>query len=253
MTSKIYSCAYRVQLKDCVDLPEQIFQDRVLTFAPKEQVIYDRLKRDGIAEIERSEADNVMVLANTVLAQITRLRQLTGGFAVDEGGGEPQRVNAVKLEALSDIIDDYVIETGEKLVVFATFRAEIAAIEMLLKRKKIQYGIIHGDVDIKDRAGVVADFQNNITTKVFVAQTTTAGLGITLTATHMTVFYSMSYNAADYNQAVARTYRIGQTQKTTYIHLIVKKTIDETIKKMVNNKITLADNLLNGGWRTLFE
>ena len=41
--------------------------------------------------------------------------------------------------------------------------------------------------------------QENPVTKVFVAQTSTAGLGITLTAEHNGL-YSMSYNAADYNK-----------------------------------------------------
>jgi SNF2 family DNA or RNA helicase len=252
ITTKAYQCAYRVMLNDCVDLPEQIFEDRILTFAPKEQAIYNELKREGIAEIEKDEG-NVKVLANTVLAQITRLRQMTGGFAQDIEGGEPQNVNSVKLDALEDIIDDYVLETGKKIVVFATFRAEIAEIEKMLKRKKVGYGLIDGDVDIKDRAAIVDDFQNNPNTKVFVAQTQTAGLGITLTAASITVFYSMSYNAADYNQAIARTHRIGQKEKTTYIHLIVKGTIDETIKKMVDKKITLADALLNDGWREIIK
>jgi len=255
LSKKMYNCAYRVMLAECVDLPEQIFIDRTLTFAPKEQAIYDRLKRDGIAEIERAEGDNVKVLTPTVLTQITRLRQLTGGFAVDADtdNAEPKRVNTVKVEALSDIIDDYVVETGQKLVVFATYLAEIFEIEKLLKKRKIKYGLIYGDVPIADRGDIVNDFQTNPETKVFVAQTATAGLGITLTAASVTVFYSMSYNAADYNQALARTHRIGQTQKTTYIHLLVKKSIDEKIKKMVDNKITFADGILNGGWRNLFE
>ncbi len=253
MSKKMYSCGYRVMLSECVDLPEQIFIDRILTFSPKEQAIYNRLKRDGIAEIERKEGDSVNVLTPTILTQITRLRQLTGGFAVDIDGSEPKQVNTVKIEALEDIVDDYVIESGQKIVVFATYLAEIFEIGKLLKRKGIKYGLIYGDVDIKDRAGIVKDFQENPATKVFVAQTSTAGLGITLTAASITVFYSMSYNAADYNQALARTHRIGQKEKTTYIHLIVKKTIDEKIKQMVDNKITFADSVLNGGWRNLFE
>ena len=85
-----------------------------------------------------------------------------------------------------------------------------------------------------------------------VAQTQTAGLGVTLTAASVTVFYSMSYNAAEYDQAIARTHRIGQTKKTTYIHLLIKGTIDTTIKRMVEKKITLADHILTDGWRNLF-
>lgn len=133
------------------------------------------------------------VTATTILTMYLRLMQLTGGFLTADESTRPKQVNTAKLDALADIVDDYVVDAGKKLVIFARFRAEIAAIENLLRLRKIQYGSIYGDVPMEERGKIVEDFQTNPDTKVFVAQIQTAGLGITLHAASTAVFYSYDY------------------------------------------------------------
>ena len=140
------------------------------------------------------------------------------------------------------------LQTGEKLVVFARFRAELDAICKLLEKRGLQYGLISGEVPQSERGSIVQDFQTNPDTKVFVAQIATAGLGITLTAASLTVFYSMGYSYAEYEQATARTHRIGQQQKCTYIHLVAENTVDEQVMKALGAKEELAASIMDN-WR----
>lgn len=244
LVEKEHSVAYRVTKEECLDLPQQTFINRYVQFTDAEQAIYEQLRKSSFLELETGEN----VTATTILTMYLRLMQLTGGFLTADESTRPKQVNTAKLDALADIVDDYVVDAGKKLVIFARFRAEIAAIENLLRLRKIQYGSIYGDVPMEERGKIVEDFQTNPDTKVFVAQIQTAGLGITLHAASTAVFYSYDYNYANYAQALARIHRIGQRFPVTYIHLVVDGSIDEKILAALENKEDMAKTVVDS-WR----
>lgn len=244
LVEKEHSVAYRVTKEECLDLPQQTFINRYVQFTDAEQAIYEQLRKSSFLELEAGEN----VTATTILTMYLRLMQLTGGFLTADESTRPKQVNTAKLDALADIVDDYVVDAGKKLVIFARFRAEIAAIENLLRLRKIQYGSIYGDVPMEERGKIVEDFQTNPDTKVFVAQIQTAGLGITLHAASTAVFYSYDYNYANYAQALARIHRIGQRLPVTYIHLVVDGSIDEKILAALENKEDMAKTVVDS-WR----
>lgn len=244
LVEKEHSVAYRVTKEECLDLPQQTFINRYVQFTDAEQAIYEQLRKSSFLELETGEN----VTATTILTMYLRLMQLTGGFLTADESTRPKQVNTAKLDALADIVDDYVMDAGKKLVIFARFRAEIAAIENLLRLRKIQYGSIYGDVPMEERGKIVEDFQTNPDTKVFVAQIQTAGLGITLHAASTAVFYSYGYNYANYAQALARIHRIGQRLPVTYIHLVVDGSIDEKILAALENKEDMAKTVVDS-WR----
>ena len=244
LVEKEHSVAYRVTKEECLDLPQQTFINRYVQFTDAEQAIYEQLRKSSFLELETGEN----VTATTILTMYLRLMQLTGGFLTADESTRPKQVNTAKLDALADIVDDYVVDAGKKLVIFARFRAEIAAIENLLRLRKIQYGSIYGDVPMEERGKIVEDFQTNPDTKVFVAQIQTAGLGITLHAASTAVFFSYDYNYANYAQALARIHRIGQRLPVTYIHLVVDGSIDEKILAALENKEDMAKTVVDS-WR----
>lgn len=244
LVEKEHSVAYRITKEECLDLPQQTFINRYVQFTDAEQAIYEQLRKSSFLELETGEN----VTATTILTMYLRLMQLTGGFLTADESTRPKQVNTAKLDALTDIVDDYVVDAGKKLVIFARFRAEIAAIENLLRLRKIQYGSIYGDVPMEERGKIVEDFQTNPDTKVFVAQIQTAGLGITLHAASTAVFYSYDYNYANYAQALARIHRIGQRLPVTYIHLVVDGSIDEKILAALENKEDMAKTVVDS-WR----
>ena len=222
LIKKEHSIAYRVTKDEALDLPEQTFLSRYIRMEPKHKNIYDKIKRDGFAELESGG-------------------QITAPIFVFDG----------KINALGDILEDYVISAGKKLVVFCRFRPEIDLIEKMLQKKRIKYAAIYGDIEIKARGPIVADFQQNPETMVFLAQIDTAGLGITLTAADTCVYYSVNFNYAAYSQSLSRIHRIGQKHPCTYIHLVVEGTIDETVLKALAKKEDLAKTVVDS-WREFF-
>lgn len=247
LIQKEHSVAYRVTKDEALDLPEQTFLQRCIEMSAKEKNLYDRIKRESFAELDGGG----QISAPTVLTKLLRLQQFTGGFLVADGSDKAELVSKGKLNALEEIIDDYVLDAGKKLVVFARFRSEIDIISKMLEKKKIKYVSIYGDVKLELRGDIVKDFQTNPDTKVFVAQIDTAGLGITLTAADTCVYYSVNFNYAAYSQSLARIHRIGQKNKCTYIHLIVKGTVDDTILKALAKKEDLAKSIVDE-WRNYF-
>jgi SNF2 family DNA or RNA helicase len=72
----------------------------------------------------------------------------------------------------------------------------------------------------------------------------TGGYGLTLTAASTVIYYSNSYDLELRVQSEDRAHRIGQTNKVTYVDLIVPGTIDEKIVKSLRAKINVADEIL---------
>ena len=232
LVEKAHAVAYRVKLADAVDLPETIDEVRVLALEPKAQSIYKSIEKESYAELMNGE-----ISTRNVLTKLLRLSQVTGGFIRSDEGETVQAVSTAKLTALEDIIDTCMDE-GRKIVVFARFLPEIAAIERLLKKKGIEYSLICGEV--KDRAEEVRKFQQDDNVRVFVGQLATVSMGLTLTAAHIAVFYSLDFNYSNYEQSKARIHRIGQKEKCLYIHLVAKNTVDETIMSALKHKKDVA-------------
>ena len=232
-----HSVAYRIRIDEAVELPEFVEEIRPVKLEKTAQQIYDSIDKDSLAELMSGE-----VTARNVLTRLLRLSQCTGGFIRDDEGGMVQEVSKAKREALEDIIDSC-MEEGKKVVVFARFVPEIDSIAKMLEKKKIGYAMVKGDVS--DRAEQVEAFQNDPDTRVFIGQLQTTGMGLTLTAGTVAVYYSLDFSYANYEQSRARIRRIGQTKRGVYIHLVCKNTIDEKVMAALKQKADVSKLLVD--------
>lgn len=250
LIKKEHSIAFRVTKDEALDLPEQTFETRKIQFNQKEKNLYERIKKDSYAELDGGGH----ITATTVLTRLLRLQQLAGGFLVQDDAQKPQLVSRAKLDALADIIEDYVIGSGKKLVIFARFIAEVKAIMELTDKvlpKELKQVAIYGDIKKEDRGDIVKQFQEDPKTVLFIGQIDTAGTGITLTAADTCVYYSKNFNYATYSQSLSRIHRIGQRNCCTYIDLEIEGTIDELISKALSRKEDMAKTVVDN-WRDFF-
>lgn len=245
LVQKVHSIAYRVTKAEAIDLPPEVDQTIYVELGRHARSLYDTLRDESIAALSKERK----IIAQNVLVRLLRLQQITGGFAQDEIGAE--QVDDAKLRALEDLLEDLLAQEGKKVVIFARFRPEIAAIRRMLEDKGIGYRHIDGSVSQSDRGTYVEDFQTDPTVRVFVAQIQAAGLGITLTAADTAIFYSLDFSLANFEQARARISRIGQTAKMTYIHLVARRTVDEKVLGALQKKQSIADLVVNR-WRDFF-
>ena len=257
LIKKEHSIAYRVTKEEALDLPEQTFESRYVSLSAKERSLYDRLRRDSYAELDNGGT----ITATTVLTRLLRLQQFTGGFLVEDEATKPQLVSRGKLDALEDILQDYVVEGGKKLVIFARFLPEIHEIEALCEKvfkASAHKGqppkravAIYGEIKKEERGGIVQQFQTDPGTMVFIGQIDTAGTGITLTAADTCVYYSVNFNYATYEQSLSRIHRIGQRHPCTYIHLQVENSIDGMVLAALSKKEDLAKTVVDS-WKQFF-
>ena len=256
LTRKAHSIAYRVTKEECLDLPEQTFEDRIVALDEKSMRLYKRIQTESFAALENGEA----ITANNILVRLLRLQQITGGFLKSDDGAA-QVINTAKLDALADIVEGCCVDEGRKLVIFARFRAELEAIlarvhDVLGKASKssgkpLGQVAIWGDIPIPQRGAIVKQFQEDPATRVFVGQIDACAEGITLTAANTVAYYSVNWNLSKYQQSLARIHRIGQRNACTYIHLVVPGTVDEKIMKALKAKEDLARSIVDN-WKDYF-
>jgi len=233
LSAKAHSIAYRVTKEEALDLPDEISQDLVVELDPKAEKLYNQMMEDSILKL----SEETTITAPIAITQVLRLQQIAGGFLKDPETDKVIQVSNSKLNLWKDTMTD-LLAAGKKVVVFARFRPEIEAMEKHLKQKRIGHVKLVGGV--KDRGSIIKKFQDDPNTKVIIAQISTGGVGITLTAADTAIFYSTGYSLTEYEQAKARIHRIGQTNKVTYIHLISKDTVDEEVFKALQEKRDLA-------------
>lgn len=196
--------------------------------------IYEEFAEEMVAEI-----GGQTIMATVVLAKLTKLRQLTSGFVYDEQKAVIKIEDQQKLKQLEEILRE--ISERHKVVIWTTFRHEVTMIERLLKELKLKWVKIDGTVPQDQRQEAIRKFQEDISVRVFVGQQHAGGLGITLTAADYCIFFSNDYSPEIRLQCEDRLHRIGQKNQVTYIDLLMKATIDISIKRMLIKKQDLSD------------
>lgn len=229
---------YRVLKRDCLDLPEKIFQTHYFELEPQQQRAYALMQEEHRVELVEGE-----ILSVSKLAAIGKLQQITSGFVLQEDN-EPHYVSEgnPRLSALLDVIED----APGKVIVWAKFKEELRAIAAALRADKHEVVEYHGGIGREDRELAVDAFQHG-TARVFVGQPRSGGIGLTLTAAESVIYYSNEYSLETRLQSEDRAHRIGTTRHVVYTDLVATDTIDERIAAVLQRKASVAATILGDG------
>lgn len=183
--------------------------------------------------------DEFRAFAATALAQLTRLRQIASNPALifPEAGGVP-----AKFELIDSLVEDVLCVPERKAIIWSNY---VGSIETLLERLATYRPIaLYGGTPGHERQDLARQFQEDLSTRVLVANPAAAGTGFTLTAANYTIYESLSWRYDHYAQSQDRNHRIGQDSIVTYMRLIASDTIDEAIVAALERKSGLAQALL---------
>lgn len=208
--NKVLQPAIKYTLDECVDIPEIVYQERMVPLVQKSKNLFDKMVKDQVAQIE----DGTITTATAAVAVI-RLIQIATGFAKDDDGVVHRVDIDNKLSALLEIFH----EAGGKLVVFCQAVATVKMIKEYFDQSNVTCHMIYGDISLKKRSLMIEAFQHE-SNSVIVCQHATMSHGITLTASHTAVFFGPILGNGSYRQAIHRVRRIGQTHKQLVIQLI---------------------------------
>jgi chromatin-remodeling ATPase INO80 len=131
-------------------------------------------------------------------------------------------------------------------------------LEEYLSRKKYTFFRLDGSCTVADRRDMVKEFQENPKIFAFILSTRAGGLGVTLTAADVVIFYDNDWNPTMDAQATDRAHRIGirainvftfsgQTKDVYVYRLITKGTIEEKIVIRAHQKQTVQATVYSGG------
>jgi len=238
LSKNVNEFSYRVLKKDCLDLPDKIYQRREVELTPEQKKVYKQLKDYAIAELDSHE----IVSVTSILTQILRLHQVVCGF-VRHDNGEEVEVKSNRLDELLNILQ----EVQGKTIIWANYQYDIKRILKTLQEITGTESVAtyYGETPDEERQEIIRRFQDpNSQLQYLVSNTQTGGYGITLTEASNVIYYSNNYDLEKRLQSEDRAHRIGQTNKVTYIDLVAKGTVDEKIVKALRNKLDLAQEVL---------
>ena len=229
--------SYRVQKKDCLDLPKKIFINRTVELTAEQDKAYQTMKSAALASLEGK-----LATAPHTLTQLMRLHQITCGHLKSDDG-KITNFKHNRIEELMDVMD----EMEGKVIIWANYIHDIEEIVKTVKKEHGDDSIVqyYGAISSDDRQKAIKLFQDpESPVKYFVGNTQTGGYGITLTAASNVIYYSNSYDLEKRLQSEDRAHRIGQHKPVTYVDLIAPKTVDEKIIKALRGKINIASQIM---------
>lgn len=236
LETKLKQFSTRIRKDECLDLKPKVRVKRVIELDGDAKKIYEKLRTSALAIVE----DSTISFSNK-LTEIIKLHQVCNGFTKDDDG-QILQLHKSKLNTLDEIIQ----ETDGKIIIWANYLYNIHEIKDFLVSK---YGpestvSIYGDVNVEDRQAAVKRIQEDDKTKFLVANPTTGGFGLTLTACNTVIYYSNNYNLEVRMQSEDRAHRIGQKGTVVYIDIVAKNTLDEAIMKSLTSKGQIAAKTL---------
>jgi non-specific serine/threonine protein kinase len=136
-------------------------------------------------------------------------------------------------------------EKHERVLVFTQFREITEPLAAYLSDIFGREGpVIHGGTSAKKRTEYVDLFNGDAYIPFMVLSLKAGGVGLNLTAANHVIHFDRWWNPAVENQATDRAFRIGQTKNVMVHKLITKGTIEEKIDEMIEEKVGLANSLI---------
>jgi hypothetical protein len=249
LQAKVKAVSYRCLRSECLDLPGKVYEKLIVELTPKQRELYNEMASEMKATLDwvPGETPTLLQVAHAI-TKVMRLQQIVGGFIpLQEGDGLRYKAIPIpgdnpKLLALLDALED--LPSDEKVVIWAHFRPELA---MLAEALRKQYGNksvaeFHGGIPDDTRQAMRRDFQMNTSgARFFVGQEQAGGLGLTLTASCLTYYFSNGQSLENRLQSEDREDRIGQTRQVIVTDIAAKNSSDYRIIANYRNKKRLAD------------
>ena len=227
--------AIRYTKKECLDLPEVVYQTRDVPLTPQVSKFYNELKKQLLIE-----AAGEQISAVNAAASLNKLLQISAGAVYTDKHDVVQFDISPRLNALKEVLE----ETTNKVVVFVPFLHAIKIVGEYLTKEGVTNEVIQGSVSARDRSDIINRFQTSPDPRVLIIQPQSAAHGITLTAADTVVFWAPVMSVETYLQCIARIERVGQVNKMSVVHLRGSE-VEKKIYSMLQGKVDSHQKLVD--------
>lgn len=230
--------AIRFDKRDCLDMPPVTYVRRIAGMSKEQKDAFvkmrDFFRFENAASVEPITAINAAV-------KVMKLLQICQGVVKDNKGEYVFLDAKPRLDELDAILDEI---GGNKSVIYAPFKGVVKLLEKHLKaRVGATFAIITGDTPLHERNQILGDFQNVSSPQILLAHPRTTSHGITLTASHNTIWYGPHRNPDEYIQANNRQDRPGQIHPVTITHIYADEIELKVYQALASNQ-NFQENML---------
>lgn len=226
LQEKMYRIAHRVMADEVLDLPPTMDVERYCTLGEEAAQAYAEERGDFTRRVKGKE-----LTEQNALVQALRWSQITSGFRPGSEGASAVPVGTEKADLLSEFFGE--IPAAEPVVVFCRFTRDIETVRAVAK----ECG--RTSCELTGQRNDLIPWQLG-EYNVLAVQLQAGGLGVDLTRARYQVFYSLDFNAGNWEQMRKRIHRPGQERAVLYVNLLAKGTIDEAIYRALYEKRSVA-------------
>jgi SNF2 family DNA or RNA helicase len=231
----------RTKAEVAADLPPKTEMVEHVVMEGSQRDLYDSIRLSMSDKVRKAIRDRGLAKSHiVVLEALLRLRQACCDPALLKLGDGIERPSA-KLDRLMEMLAQLLSE-GRKILVFSQFTSMIDLIRPRLDAQAIRYSVLTGKTT--DRKRVIEDFQNGAN-DIFLVSLKAGGVGLNLTAADTVIIFDPWWNPAVEEQAIDRSYRIGQDKPVFVYRLVAEGSIEEKMDGLKACKRALADGLFN--------
>jgi non-specific serine/threonine protein kinase len=223
------------------DLPDKIEIIDYPTLSKKQITLYKSLVDDIMRKLETTTHAERLGL---ILSSLTKFKQICNHPDQYLGLKDYSKRSSGKFELLEDLVLT-IKSKHEKVIVFTQFKEMTQPISDLLESIYDKEGyVLHGGTPVKKRQEMVESFNSDFNIPFMVLSLKAGGTGLNLTSANHVIHFDRWWNPAVENQATDRAFRIGQTKDVMVHKFVTQGTIEEKIDKMIEEKQSLAQELL---------
>ncbi|NOX08758.1 MAG: DEAD/DEAH box helicase [Gammaproteobacteria bacterium] len=230
------------------DLPEKTEMTAYCGLSKVQVVQYQQAVTQMAKAIENRDG---IKRRGLVLSYLLRFKQICNHPSQSLGDGEYDPEKSGKFQRLAELCEE-IASRQEKLLVFTQFREMTAPLANFLAEQFGQPGLVlHGGTAVKRRQKLVEQFQDEAGPPFFILSLKAGGTGLNLTQASHVIHFDRWWNPAVENQATDRAFRIGQKKNVLVHKFVCQGTVEEKIDALINEKMALANDLLEGGSEAL--
>ena len=236
--------SFHVKKKDCLDLPPLL--KTVVTFElnKDQRVLYESMKRDFIAYV--TDANNVVnaAVAQIALTKALRMQQICAGHMILEDKKVHRISNNPRLKALQELLELHTLSS--KVIVWCVFKEDYAVIREMCEKEGYPYVELTGESKPESRGEIVKQFNDDPTIRVLIGNPGAGGIGVNLTASNVSIYYTRNFSLENDLQSEARNHRGGSEvhESILRIDLVSENTLDNLILKKLASKQGMSEGLL---------
>ncbi len=217
-------------------LPNSIEKLTPSDFSKIVSSVYLRRKTDDVLQelpektiteewIELSESDETAYISSVMNKSYHDMRR-----AVTVGDNSLS-VPSAKIKRAKELVSEY-LTLNRKIIIFTYY---LDVIEYLKNIFATSF-VLSGKIPINKRQQIIDDFSSSNEEHILVAQITSTGIGLNIQAASVVLIIEPQFKPSTEDQAIARSYRMGQKNHVNVHRFFTNNTLEERIYEILCQK-----------------